>query len=144
MLLDFCRGLVADLLSAENETVDTAVYNKWHDDMVVAISDNLKTATVLVLVQDFIKSDDINNATKLALIRFVDELLGLQFVDRAQKLVALEQESAPDEIVALAQQRADAKANKDWATADSLRAQIDAAGWTVLDSKDGYKIVKKA
>ena len=112
--------------------------------MVVAISDNLKTATVLVLVQDFIKSDDINNATKLALIRFVDELLGLQFVDRAQKLVALEQESAPDEIVALAQQRADAKANKDWATADSLRAQIDAAGWTVLDSKDGYKIVKKA
>ena len=135
---------MADLLSAENETVDTDVYNKWHDDMVVAISDNLKTATVLVLVQDFIKSDDINNATKLALIRFVDELLGLQFVDRAQKLVALEQESVPDEIVALAQQRADAKANKDWTTADSLRAQIDAAGWTVLDSKDGYKIVKKA
>lgn len=143
-MLDCYRGLVADLLSAENETVDTDVYNKLHDDMVVAMSDNLKTATVLVLVQDFIKSDDINNATKLALIRFVDELLGLQFVDRAQKLVALEQESAPDEIVALAQQRADAKANKDWVTADSLRAQIDAAGWTVLDSKDGYKIVKKA
>ena len=50
----------------------------------------------------------------------------------------------PDEIIALAQQRADAKANKDWATADALRAQIDAAGWTILDSKDGYKIVKKA
>jgi Mg2+/Co2+ transporter CorB len=40
--------------------------------------------------------------------------------------------------------RATAKANRDWATADALRAEIDAAGWTVLDGKDGYKIVKKA
>ena len=71
-------------------------------------------------------------------------LLGLQFIDRAKKLVALESESAPSEIVALAESRATAKANKDWATADALRAQIDAAGWTVLDGKDGYKIVKKA
>ena len=134
---------VADLLSAKDETVDTDVYNKWRNDMIAAMSDNLKTASVLVLVQDFAKSDEINNATKLALMNFVDELLGLQFVDRAQKLVALEQESAPDEIVALAQQRAEAKTNKDWGMADSLRAQIDAAGWTILDTKDGYKIVKK-
>ena len=134
---------VADLLSAKDETVDTDVYNKWRNDMIAAMSDNLKTASVLVLVQDFAKSDEINNATKLALMNFVDELLGLQFVDRAQKLVALEQEAAPDEIVALAQQRAEAKTNKDWGMADSLRAQIDAAGWTILDTKDGYKIVKK-
>lgn len=134
---------VADLLSAKDETVDTDVYNKWRNDMIAAMSDNLKTASVLVLVQDFAKSDEINNATKLALMNFVDELLGLQFVDRAKKLVLLEQEAAPDEIVALAQQRAEAKTNKDWEMADSLRAQIDAAGWTILDTKDGYKIVKK-
>jgi len=59
-------------------------------------------------------------------------------------LVDLERESAPAEIVALAESRATAKANRDWATADALRAEIDAAGWTVLDGKDGYKIVKKA
>jgi cysteinyl-tRNA synthetase len=98
----------------------------------------------LVLLQEFIKSNDIDNATKLALVRFIDELLGLQFIDRAKKLIALERESAPSEIVELAEQRLAAKANKDWATADSLRAEIDAAGWTVLDGKDGYKIVKKA
>jgi cysteinyl-tRNA synthetase len=71
-------------------------------------------------------------------------LLGLQFIDRANKLVELEKESAPAEIIALADARAAAKANKDWATADALRAEIDMAGWTVLDGKDGYKIVKKA
>ena len=104
----------------------------------------MKTAETLVVVQELLKDATINPATKLALFDFVDRLLGLQFVDRARKLVELENESAPNEIVALAQQRAQAKANKDWTTADSLRAQIDAAGWTVLDSKDGYKIVKKA
>ena len=112
--------------------------------MLAVMSDNLKTASVLVFVQDFIKSTEIDNATKLALVKFADDLLGLQFIDRAKRLVALEQESAPAEIVALAESRASAKANKDWAAADALRAEIDAAGWTILDSKDGYKIVKKA
>lgn len=135
---------VADLLPASAGAVNSDVYNKWHDDMLAAISDNLKTASVLVLLQDFIKSNDIDDATKLALVRFVDELLGLQFIDRAQKLSALENTVAPAEIVALADQRVAAKAAKDWATADALRAQIDAAGWTVLDGRDGYKIVKKA
>ena len=135
---------VAELLKSNAAPIDTAVYNTWHDKMLSAMSDNLKTASVLVLVQDFIKSPDINNATKLALIEFTDDLLGLQFIDRAKKLADLEKESAPAEILALAQQRANAKKNKDWATADALRNQIDAAGWTILDSKDGYKIVKKA
>ncbi len=135
---------VSELLNPTAAPIDTAIYNTWHDKMLSAMSDNLKTASVLVLVQDFIKSPDINNATKLALIEFTDDLLGLQFIDRAKKLADLEKESAPAEILALAQQRANAKANKDWATADALRTQIDAAGWTILDGKDGYKIVKKA
>ena len=135
---------VADLLGVQSGPVDTAIYDKWHNDILNAVSDNLKTASALVQMQEFLKSGDINPATKLALFEFIDRLLGLQFIDRAKKLVALESETAPDDIVALAAARADAKANKDWATADALRAQIDAAGWTILDSKDGYKIVKKA
>ena len=136
---------IADLMGTDNlGELNSDVYNTWHDKLLITVSDNMKTAETLVVVQELLKDATINPATKLALFDFVDRLLGLQFVDRARKLVELENESAPNEIVALAQQRAQAKANKDWTTADSLRAQIDAAGWTVLDSKDGYKIVKKA
>ena len=135
---------VADLLNDAPSDIDTVVYERWRNDMVAAMSDNLKTASVLVMLQDFIKSTELNSATKLALVQLADELLGLQFIDRANKLIALENESAPTEIVAMAEQRATAKANKDWAVADSLRAEIDAAGWTVLDGKDGYKLVKKS
>jgi hypothetical protein len=39
----------------------------------------------------------------------------------------------PDEVLAAAHQRAAARVAKDWATADQLRAEIEAAGWTVVD-----------
>ncbi len=39
----------------------------------------------------------------------------------------------PDEVLAAAHQRAAARAAKDWATADQLRTEIEAAGWTVVD-----------
>jgi cysteinyl-tRNA synthetase len=49
-------------------------------------------------------------------------------------------EEAPPEVAALAEQRWAAKQNKDFATADKLRADIAAAGWRMLDRKDGYTL----
>ena len=48
----------------------------------------------------------------------------------------------PEEIQVLAEKRQQARANKQWAESDQLRAQIAALGWMVQDSKDGYKLVK--
>ena len=136
---------IADLLQSDAKgTVDSELYNIWHDKILEPASNNFKTAESLVVIQELLKASTVNPATKLALFEFIDRLLGLQFIDRAKKLLELENISAPDDIIALAQKRAEAKANKDWVTADALRAEIDAAGWTVLDSKDGSKIVKKA
>ena len=74
---------------------------------------------------------------------FIDRLLGLRLVESAKKQLTLENIAVPAEIQALADQRAAAKAARDWAAADALRAQIDAAGWNVIDTKDGAKIIKK-
>ena len=38
-----------------------------------------------------------------------------------------------DEIVSLAEQRADARAERDWGRADTLKSSIEAAGWKVVD-----------
>jgi GT2 family glycosyltransferase len=40
----------------------------------------------------------------------------------------------PPEIVAAARRRSEAREAQDWATADLLRAEIEAAGWRVVDS----------
>ena len=48
--------------------------------------------------------------------------------------------SAPDEVVRLAEQRASARAAKDFAAADSLRDRIAEAGWSVVDTAEGFTL----
>ena len=46
----------------------------------------------------------------------------------------------PADVTALAEKRWAAKQAKDFASADSLRKEIAATGWTMLDRKDGYSL----
>jgi len=46
-------------------------------------------------------------------------------------------------VAALAEQRAQARAARDFTRADELRDAIDAAGWRVLDTADGFELVEK-
>ncbi|MEN8725573.1 MAG: cysteine--tRNA ligase [Lentimonas sp.] len=64
--------------------------------------------------------------------------LGLELFTAEDKKV-----DAPEAIVALAQQRWDAKQSKDWGKADELRDTLLAEGWVVKDTKDGFKLEKK-
>jgi hypothetical protein len=55
---------------------------------------------------------------------------------------ALDDEQPSEQVIALVEQRLLARASKNWAESDKLRDEIAALGWTVQDSKDGYKLVK--
>src|SRR5262245_37175731 len=48
--------------------------------------------------------------------------------------------SAPDDVRRLAQQRADARAAKEFGAADTLRDQIADRGWIVTDEPDGFSL----
>jgi len=48
----------------------------------------------------------------------------------------------PESVVALAEKRLLARANKQWQESDQLRSEIASQGWMVQDAKDGYKLVK--
>ena len=134
---------ITDLMDNDDGKVDQDIYQQWHDKILAPVSDNMKTAESLVIFQDLLKQKDINSATKLAVIDFVDDLLGLKLKEHANKLHELESETAPENIQEMAQKRIEAKKSRDFATADELRNQIDRAGWTVMDTVDGFKLVKK-
>lgn len=53
-----------------------------------------------------------------------------------------EDDKPSDQVIALAEKRLDARAEKNWSESDRLRDEISALGWTVQDSTDGYKLVK--
>ena len=50
----------------------------------------------------------------------------------------------PPDLIALADDRARARAEHDWARADELRASIEAAGWKVVDRGTRYRLERAA
>lgn len=50
----------------------------------------------------------------------------------------------PADVVALADARAAARRARDWATADDLRARLEAAGWKVIDTGTLYDLERAA
>ena len=54
----------------------------------------------------------------------------------------LDDDQPSEEVIFLVEKRAAARANKNWGESDKLRDEIAALGWTVQDSKDGYKLLK--
>jgi cysteinyl-tRNA synthetase len=49
----------------------------------------------------------------------------------------------PDEIIALAEARVQARLAKDWRKSDELRDELAAKGWEARDTKDGQKITRR-
>ena len=50
---------------------------------------------------------------------------------------------APEAIQALARERLQARADRDFSRADALREAITASGWKVVDTADGFELVAK-
>ena len=50
----------------------------------------------------------------------------------------------PDEVLSAAHERSKARAERDWATADRLRGEIEAAGWTIVDRRTDFALSPSA
>jgi cysteinyl-tRNA synthetase len=54
-----------------------------------------------------------------------------------------DEDEAPEGVTALAEQRVQARAERDFDEADRLRAEIEAAGWDVRDDADTFRLVRR-
>jgi cysteinyl-tRNA synthetase len=96
--------------------------------------------------------DDLNTPAALgALFTIINRKEGQPDVasfDRAMFALGLDlsaeaeraETDVPANVTALAEKRWAAKQAKDFASADALRKEIAAAGWSMLDRKDGYSL----
>ena len=55
---------------------------------------------------------------------------------------SLTKESIPAEVQAVAEERWQARLNRDWAKSDELRDTLAQLGYSVKDSKTGYELIK--
>lgn len=70
----------------------------------------------------------------------LDALFGLDLHKPCEPQAA--DEDIPSDIVAIAEERFEARKNKDFAKSDALRDKLAALGYSVLDSKTGYELKK--
>ena len=117
-----------------------------------ALSDDFNTALALSelfahfkKIRSLIASKDEVAGKMLSQIKKTYSLLGL-FTKNPTEFVknyeATHKEDVPEEILNLASKMQEARLNKDYAVADSLRAEILAKGYLVMISKEGVSVKK--
>ncbi len=104
-----------------------------------SINDDLNVSEALALTWDVLKDDALNADEKIYLVNDFNKILGLEL----DKIEADRTEDVPEEIIALANKRKEAKANKDFKLADELRQKIKELGYELLDKKGGEFDVNK-
>ncbi len=121
----------------EDGAPDLEAAKKYQDSFREALDNDLNTSLAVTALYDVLKGD-INDATKLYLIKDFDRVLSLGLIEAAEKKTA---DATADvdvaKIEALIAKRGEARANRDWATADAIRDELKAMHIIIKDSKDG-------
>jgi cysteinyl-tRNA synthetase len=96
------------------------------DDFAAALEDDFNTPRALRLLHEW------RAAGQLDLLERGLRVFGLDVSEAGE---------APEEIRALAEQRARARDEKRFDEADRLRARIEEGGWEVQDVAEGYRLI---
>ena len=137
---------VLALLKEEQGEIDSESFDALKGRFCAALDNDLNTSLGVTAVYDVLKAKT-NAATKLALLKDFDKVLGLDMIEAANKLLAEEKAAAEaaasdpfiQEIERLIVERAEAKKAKNYARADEIRAELLAKGVTLIDTSQGTK-----
>ncbi len=117
------------------DKVETEVIEKFKEDFLNAINDDLNMPQAMSVVWNAIKYEKKSKKIADMLLDF-DRVLGLE-------IGKLEQgEELPKEILELVEKRKKAREEKDWKLSDNLRDEIKKLGYNIKDTKDGMEISK--
>lgn len=101
------------------------------------MDNDLNTSLGITSIYDVLKAN-ISDATKIYLLNDFDKVLSLDLVKTANKLKK-EKNSSVDtaKVEELIKKRTEARANKDWATADAIRDELNAMNVVIKDTPEG-------
>ncbi len=101
------------------------------------VNDDLNMPRALAVAWDVVKSD-LPPAIKKATLLVFDQVLGLDLANWRPP-----EEVIPAEIMALVDQRRQARLEKRWQDADALRQQVTEAGFEIEDTPQGARVRRR-
>lgn len=124
-------------LLTDNGNLIKDSYDKYRKLFIDEISNDLNTANGLTVLYSLLKDNEVNDYTKLALVKDFDKVLGLDLIKKKSEAVQ------HDYIINKIEERKIAKLNKDYALADDIRNELLKLGVQLIDTKEGttYKMV---
>ena len=124
---------------AANSVQETANSRAWKDKFTAAMEDDLNAPKALAVTWEALRTNELSATEKVDFLRFADTILALDVFTLPEE----KQAEVPAEVQALLEKRQTARATKNWALSDELRAQILAAGFIVKDTPQGQQITPK-
>ena len=130
---------VAALKPIEGEKVDAVAFADGKKKFTDALDNDLNTSLAVTAIYDVFKLDT-NDTTKLALIKDFETVMSLGLIENAEKL-ANKDDNTDTELVKyiedMIEKRKEAKKNKDFALADSIRDELLSRGIVLKDTREG-------
>lgn len=131
-------------IQAEGEAEHQELVNTYRDKFRDALADDLNVSEALGVTFNFIS--EINKILTQKPLGVIDAGLFLNYFQDFNKIfdvLRFEKQEIPEDILELAEQRKAAKAEKDFQSADKIRAELQEQGYVIKDNKDGSYVVKK-
>ncbi len=135
------RRLKEQLLLHKNSkaVTDKKVIEEYKEKFKNAVEDDLNIPLALGILWTMLKEEKSKDIYDTAI--YFDKVLGLN-LDKEES-EEKPQTTLPQEITELAEKRKKAKAEKNFALADSLRNEIENKGYSIIDKPGCYEIIKK-
>jgi cysteinyl-tRNA synthetase len=121
----------------DNGDLDQTSFDIYNNKFKEEISNDLNTANAVSVLYEVLKDSNLNGHTKLELVKSFDKVFSINLVPDKK---TVENEA---EILALIEKRKEAKKNKDFELADSIRNDLLSKGIELLDTREGttYRII---
>lgn len=115
----------------DESVIDEVKVKEYQDKFKSELENDLNTANALTILYDVIKSD-INNNTKLYLIKDFDKVLSLDLLKKDEI-----DENLVNYINSKIEERANYKKNKEYDKADKVRKELEEKGIILKDTREG-------
>ena len=117
-------------------SVDKDMMEKYDNIFKEAVSNDLNTSSMVTVLYDLLKDEEVNDKTKRVLIEKFDEVLSLDLLKTEEVEIDADLEKEVNELIA---KRAEAKKNKDFALADQIRDDLLSRNIKLIDTREGTK-----
>ena len=110
------------------------LFDKYRGMFCDAISNDLNTSSMITVLYDVLKANELNNTTKIELLKDFDKVLSLDLFVKDDSSIDKDFE---EYITNMINERNEAKKNKDYARADEIRNTLLEKKVKLIDTREG-------